>query len=123
MKRFITPALIALCLLITGSGYSQAISIDKQFNLQLTQQMIEQGSVVLDISSLSFTDEAAAVKFFRSVENNLFSFEVDFASKTATILIHADRLGSRVWSLEQWNDYLVISSKNCADTYQLFTHQ
>ncbi len=124
MKRFITPALLVLGILLAGSGYSQtAVTIDKQFSIQLTPQMIEQGQVQLDISSLNFIDETAAQKFFRSVENNLMSFSVDFASETATMYIYADRLGNQSWTIDQWNSYMITASQSCIANYQSFSKQ
>ncbi len=124
MKRLIMPALLVLGLLLAGTGYSQtAVKIDKQFSIQLTNQMIEQGSVELDFSGLNFKDEESAQKFFKSIENNLMSYTVDFSSKTATMFIYADRLGNHTWSIEQWNSYMSSTSQSCITNYQSFSNQ
>ena len=112
-----------LVVFLADTGYSQVVKIDNNFNLQLTPQMIEQGSVQLDISTLLFADETAAIKYFRSVENNLVTFTVDFSASIVTMNFHADRLGNHQWTFDQWNNYINSTTQQCAANYQTFSHQ
>ncbi len=124
MKRFLLPTLLAVGLFLTVSGYGQeAVKVDRQFNIQLTESMLLQKSVQLDISGLQFRDEAMAVKFFNAIENNLVEYTVDFQNKTAVMQLFPERLGKHTWTLEQWNTYMNTAGTNSAETYKAFDNQ
>jgi len=124
MKRFIMPVLLASGLLFTVCGFGQqAVKLDQQFNLQLTDELIQQQYVEYDFSALQFTNEAAAAKFFKSIENNLVSFSIDYTSKIATMKLYPERLGKHTWTLDQWNSYMSGTTQRCTTTYQSFLHQ
>jgi len=124
MKRFLLPTLLAVGLFLTVSGYGQeAVKVDRQFNIQLTESMLLQKSVQLDNSGLQFRDEAMAVKFFNAIENNLVEYTVDFQNKTAVMQLFPERLGKHTWTLEQWNTYMNTAGMNSAETYKAFDNQ
>lgn len=122
MKRLITPALLVVALLFSASGFAQSVKLDDHFSIQLTSQTLAQKSVQFDISGLNFKDEATAQKFFNSIQNNLVTFSVDYAAKSATMFLYPERLGKTIWTIEDWNQYLDSTSKRCATTYQSFSN-
>lgn len=64
MKRLILPVLLAAGLLLSVDGYAQtAVKVDKNFSIQLTDELLQQKFVQLDISDLQFKSEADAQKF------------------------------------------------------------
>lgn len=124
MKRLILPVLLTVGLLFSISGYGQqAIKVDQSFNLQLTESILQQKFVQVDFSSLQFKDEVVAQKFFKSIENNLVSFTVDYASNTATMVIYPERLGKFTWTLDDWNTYFGNMSTTCSANYASFLNQ
>jgi hypothetical protein len=124
MKRLILPVLLTVGLLFSISGYGQqAIKVDQNFNLQLNESILQQKFVQLDFTSLQFKDEVVAQKFFKSIENNLVSFTVDYASNTAMMVIYPERLGKFSWSLEEWNTFIANMSPSCSANYASFLNQ
>ena len=101
MKRLILPVLLAAGMLLSAEGYGQqAVKVDQNFNIQLTEDLLQQKFVQLDISGLSFKDEATATKYFNSIENNLVEFVLNYEAKTATMMLYPDRLGKFTYTLE-----------------------
>lgn len=124
MKRFLLPALLTAGLFLTASVYGQeVVQIDKQFGIQLTEAQLDAQSVQIDISNLIFRDETMAQKFFRSIENNLVTYALDYDAKTVVMTLHPERLGKHTWTLENWNNYLATAASNSAATYQSFENQ
>lgn len=121
MKKLLMPVLLAAGLLFTVAGYSQdAVKIDHQFQVQLTDAMLQSGAVQIDISALQFADEATAQKYFKSIANNLVEFTLDYNTHTATMHLFPERLGKHTWTLADWNAYLQTMSARCSETYQAF---
>ena len=124
MKRLIIPVLLAAGLLFTSVGFGQqVVKVDQNFSIQLTDQLLQQKSITLDISVLQFKDEANAVKFFHSIANNLVEFKLDYASKTATMNLFPERLAGHAWTLNDWNEYISTMSNRCSVTYNSFLNQ
>ncbi|MBK8343840.1 MAG: hypothetical protein IPL12_11325 [Bacteroidetes bacterium] len=124
MKRLILPVLLAAGLLLSVDGYAQtAVKVDKNFSIQLTDELSQQKFVQLDISDLQFKSEADAQKFFKSIANNLCEFKVDYAAKTAVMMLYPDRLGKFTWTLDDWNKYVGDMSARCSATYNSFLNQ
>lgn len=124
MKRLILPVLLAAGMLISAEGYGQqAVKVDQNFNIQLTEDLLQQKFVQLDISGLSFKDEATATKYFNSIENNLVEFVLNYEAKTATMMLYPDRLGKFTYTLEDWNKYIANMSQRCSSNYNSFLNQ
>lgn len=124
MKRLILPVLLAAGLLISADGYGQqATKVDPNFTIQLTESMLQQKFIQLDISGLQFKDEVTAQKFFKSIQNNLVEFRVDYTAQTALMMLYPDRLGKFTWTLEDWNEYVGNMSTRCSSTYSSFLNQ
>lgn len=124
MKQLIMPVLLATGLLLTVSGFSQqAVKVDQSFDIELTDQLLQQKYVALDISGLQFKNEIEAQKFFKSIANNLVEFNLDYASKKATMVLFPERTGNHVYSLEDWNVYIDNMSSRCSSTYNSFLNQ
>ncbi len=124
MKRLILPVLLAAGLLISAQGYAQqATKVEPDFNIQLTESMLQQKFIQLDISGLQFKDEVTAQKFFKSIGNNLVEFRLDYTSKTAIMMLYPDRLGKFTWTLADWNEYVGNMSTRCSSTYSSFLNQ
>lgn len=121
MKRFLLPALLAVGMLFSVSGFSQtAVKLNTEFKLQLTESMLTQKAVTMDISDLQFTDEAAAVKYFHAIQNNLTDYTVDYPNRTAVMHLYPERLGKHTWTIADWNAYLLTQSTVNAETYKAF---
>ncbi|MBK9455437.1 MAG: hypothetical protein IPO24_07530 [Bacteroidetes bacterium] len=124
MKRLILPVLLAAGMLLSAEGYGQqAVKVDQNFNIQLTDDLLQQKFVQLDISGLSFKDEATATKYFNSIENNLVEFVLNYEAKTATMMLYPDRLGKFTYTLEDWNKYIATMSQRCSSNYNSFLNQ
>lgn len=124
MKQLLLPTFLVVGLFLSVSGYSQqAVKVDHQFNVQLTESMLQEKSVLLDISDLQFRDESVAIKFFNAIENNLVEYTVDFESKTAVMQLFPERLGKHTWTIEQWNSYMTTAGAASAATYKAFDNQ
>ncbi len=124
MKPLFKPLLIAIGLLFTVSGYTQnAVRVDQNFKVQITDQLLQQKFVTLDISDLQFKSELEAQKYFHSIENNLVEFNVDYSAKTATMLLFPERIGNHTWTLDDWNAYIANMSTRCSTTYNAFLNQ
>ncbi len=123
-KRLIIPVLLAAGLLFTTAGIcQQVVKVDQNFTIQLTDQLLQQKSITLDISALQFKDEANAVKFFNSIKNNLVEFSLDYSTKTATMNLFPERLGTHEWTLANWNEYISGMGQRCTTTYNSFLNQ
>lgn len=121
MKRFLLPALLAVGMLFSVSGFSQnAVKLNKEFTLQLTETMLAQKAVTMDISDLQFADEATAVKYFNAIKNNLTDYTVDFAAQTAVMHLYPERLGKHTWTIADWNAYFQTQANVNAETYKAF---
>ncbi|HMZ88887.1 MAG TPA: hypothetical protein PK511_12030 [Chitinophagales bacterium] len=121
MKKLLMPVLLAAGLVFATAGYSQdAVKFDQHFQVQLTDAMLQSGSVVMDISDLQFTDEAAAQKYFNAIRNNLVEFTLDYSAHTVTMHLYPERLGKHTWTLSDWNAYLANMAERNAETYQSF---
>lgn len=121
MKRFLLPALLAVGMLFSVSGFSQtAVKLDKQFTIQLSESMLAAKAVTMDISELQFADEASAVKYFNAIKNNLTDYTVDFANHQVVMHLYPERLGKHIWTLSDWNAYLQTTANTNAETYKAF---
>lgn len=121
MKRFLLPALLAVGMLFSVSGFSQnAVKLNTEFKLQLTESLLAQKALTIDISDLQFADEAAAVKYFHAIQNNLTDYTVDFAAQTVVMHLYPERLGKHTWTLADWNAYLETQAAANAETYKAF---
>lgn len=121
MKRVLLPALLAVGLLLTVTGYSQsAVKLDQQFTLQLTESMLSERSVTFDITDLQFADEITAVKYFNAIKNNLVDFTVDYTQQKAVMHLYPERLGKHTWTLADWNAYMATMSNTSAETFKAF---
>lgn len=124
MKKLILPVLLAAGLLLSAEGYAQqAVKVDQNFDIQLTDELLQQKYVILDVSGLQFKDEATAQKYFKSIANNLIEFHLDYATQTVTMMLYPDRLGKFTWTLEDWNKYVDNMSTRCSSTYTSFLNQ
>jgi len=124
MKQLIMPVLFATGLLLSVSGFAQqAVKVDQSFNIELTDQLLQQKYVTLDISDLQFKNELEANKFFKSIANNLVEFNLDYASKKATMVLFPERTGNHIYTLEDWNAYMDNMSTRSATTYNSFLNQ
>lgn len=118
------PVLLATGLLLSVSGFAQqAVKVDQSFNIELTDQLLQQKYVTLDISDLQFKNELEANKFFKSIANNLVEFNLDYASKKATMVLFPERTGNHIYTLEDWNAYIDNMSTRSATTYNSFLNQ
>jgi hypothetical protein len=121
MKKLLMPVLLAAGLMFTTAGFSQdAVKVDHQFQIQLTDAMLQSGALQVDISALQFADEATEQKYFKSIANNLVEWTLDFNAQTATMHLFPERLGKHTWTLSDWNAYLQTMSTQCAETYKAF---
>ena len=109
MKRLILPVLLAAGMLLSAEGYGQqAVKVDQNFNIQLTEDLLH---------------EATATKYFNSIENNLVEFVLNYEAKTATMMLYPDRLGKFTYTLEDWNKYIATMSQRCSSNYNSFLNQ
>ena len=120
MKQLIMPVLLATGLLLSVSGFAQqAVKVDQSFTIELTDQLLEQKYVSLDISDLKFKNE----KFFKSIANNLVEFNLDYASKKVTMVLYPERTGKFTYTLADWNTYIDNMAKRSSSTYNSFLNQ
>lgn len=124
MKQLIMPVLLATGLLLSVSGFAQqAVKVDQSFTMELTDQLLEQKYVTLDISDLKFKNEQEAQKFFKSIANNLVEFNLDYASKKVTMVLYPERTGKFTYTLADWNTYIDNMAKRSSSTYNSFLNQ
>lgn len=124
MKRLILPVLLVAGLLFaTGAFAQQTVKVDRSFSVTLTDQILQQKTVDLDISGLQFKDAATAEKFFHAIANNLIDYSVDYGAKKVTMHLYPERLNGQSWTVENWNEYMSLSSKQSASTYNAFNNQ
>lgn len=57
------------------------------------------------ISTIAFKDEAAAVRFFGLCRDNIVSYTLDWAAKTATVHIALEYMEPRGWDIVKYNEY------------------
>lgn len=93
-------------------------TIDKNFVITINANAPVVSDYVFDISAIPFKDEAQAEKFFKRNTDNLVSYSVDFANKTATVHLALQYVEPRGWGVTEWNNYFGGLSQRYTLTYQ-----
>ncbi len=79
------------------------IDANMVIHLDETQPLVADYS--FSFSAIAFKNEAAATRFFGLCRDNIVSYNLDWAAKTATVHIALEYMEPRGWDIVKYNDY------------------
>lgn len=112
MKQIIYKFALSLLLVSASFIYASAqavtpghATIDESLVIRLDTNTPLTADYSFSISTMSFKDEAAAVRYFSMCRDNILTYTVDYAARTATVHLALEWMEPRGWDVAEYNEY------------------
>ena len=123
MKQLIYKISLSLLLVSASFLYASAqaptpghAAIDANLVISLDTDAPLTADYTFSISTMSFKDEAAAVRYFSLCRDNILTYTVDYAARTATVHIALEWMEPRGWDVAQYNEYFAKVAERYRNT-------
>ena len=115
-------AFVAVMIALTNMTVAQSTSatMSETFVVQLDSAGPMVDTYTIDCSSLAFTSDEAAERFFKSLQDNLVQFEFDAASQTATMRLSLPYVADKGWGVAEWNNYFNSTAERYGRMFEAF---
>ncbi len=123
MKQFLLKLTMSILLVSVTAFYTSAqtavkgtatINSDLVIHIDETQALVADYS--FDISAMHFNSQTACERYFSLCRDNILTYSVDYATKTASVHLALEYMEPRGWGVAEYNEYFQKVSERYRST-------